>query len=361
MKITKLFTVLFVLTNFLFSGCKKDGTTNNNNNQTTGKGCTDPKAINYNSSATTEDGTCTYYQVTENDTSTGIIAATSTMMKEDIMIYTYVNSSSENGQTDNKTDLFDSLAVPSCASISLNSKGATVWPKTLTIDFGTSGTCAGFDGKYRKGKIHATFSGSWKQHQVGDSIKVVLENYSVNDTVITGTRYFWINSRNLPNEFSVGLKTDDASIVYPDATSITWAQNTTFVITGLSTPSDYTDDVIQATINANGTGTKGDSYALTTPSALICKMNCMQQCLFVQGTESISNTSVSDTTIMGQSYKLVTVTTLSLDFGNGTCDNNFNLTTNINISTSGSSSRKLVNETYGPETVDCSSLFNMEN
>lgn len=357
MKAIKLFTVLFVVTIFFFPGCKKE----EENNQVAGTGCMDSKALNYNSSATTGDGTCTYYQTTEGDTSTGTVSATSTMMEEDIMIYTFVNSSSENGKTDNKTAISDSLAIPSCAKISLDSKGTLVWPKTLTIDFGTNGMCKSFDGKYRKGKIHATFSGSWKQHQVGDSIKVVLENYSVNDTLITGTRYFWINSRNLPNELSIGLKTDNASFVYPDATSITWTQNTTYLITGLSTPTDYTDDVINVTLTANGTGVSGDSYTLTTPSALVCKMNCMQQCLFVQGTESISNISVSDTTIMGKTYKLSTVTAFTLDFGNGTCDSKFNLTTNLTISTSGSTGRTLLNETYGPETIDCSSLFNIEN
>ena len=50
---------LFLVIPLVFASCSKEED-DNNNSPTTVSGCTDPDAVNYNSNATSDDGTCMY-------------------------------------------------------------------------------------------------------------------------------------------------------------------------------------------------------------------------------------------------------------------------------------------------------------
>src|SRR5262245_54777108 len=62
-----------------------------------------------------------------------------------------------------------------CATVTVNPTGAGVFPKTLTIDFGTG--CTSATGVTRKGKVIAVFSDY--VHVTGATMAVSFENYYV--------------------------------------------------------------------------------------------------------------------------------------------------------------------------------------
>lgn len=239
------------------------------------------------------------------------------MMGEDMSIFTYASNSAENGelQSAQKTS---ASAVPACATVSVEG-GIGVWPKIMTIDFGANGDCEGIDGRFRRGKIIAEFSGSWANHNNDDSIKVTLEDYAVNDTIITGTRYYWIEDWVLVDgQLTLGVKVEDASIIYPTGDTGTWAGQGTFTAENVNL--DYTDDILTYDFEASGVDRYGNSYGVSTQEAIVSKAECLTSCVFVDGILVVDIETITDTVVGGFDVQATTDLTISLDYGDGECD-----------------------------------------
>lgn len=76
-----------------------------------------------------------------------------------------------------------------CATVTvqLDAESTVQVPKgTITIDFGTDGTCKDNRNNVRTGKIIITFNG--RRFQPGSTVTVTLQNYTINDIAVEGTR-----------------------------------------------------------------------------------------------------------------------------------------------------------------------------
>jgi hypothetical protein len=303
------------------------------------KGCTDETALNYSVDATKDDGSCEFYEADTSEANADAATGSMTGTTEDFTVYTMVAGEGESDVLSGKQASFDSTTIPACATVTLDSDGINVWPKTLTIDFGSSG-CECFDGKTRKGKIVAIFTGFWKTHDEGDSIIVSFENYYVGDTMITGTRYFWVEDYvTISGNLKVGYKVEDASIVFPDGT-VSWEGEGTFDVTGLTTPTDISDDEFELDVAGSATSMNGDTYTFETSSPLLTKIDCIDDCIFIGGSFSVASIVESDTTVtyagISYSYNLATTTTVSFNFGDGSaCDDQFSISTDLKVESDG--------------------------
>ena len=215
-----------------------------------------------------------------------------------------------------------------CATVTLdppawdsNSVWNSVFPKTLTIDFGTT-NCVGYDNKARRGKIISVFSG--KYNTPGTTITTSLDNYHVDDYHIEGVKSVTNNGN-----FSFSI-TVVGKITSPDGSDeVTWnstrtrkwieGQNTNFFTLdplgnwmGLN---GIYDDVYSITGTANGVNRNGRSYSakITTPLRVE----------FCTVTPIISVLEITEGIIELEPYKLKV---RSVDFGNRTCDRTFEVT-----------------------------------
>ncbi len=208
-------------------------------------------------------------------------------------------------------DVNRTIAPPStlvCATVTVNPPlPSTVFPKTVTIDFGTV-NCMGPDGKNRRGQLIAVFSGKYR-----DSLTVITINtngYYVNDNRITGTKTI-TNRGHISGIMTFSVVVQNGMIMRPDGKTMTWnSTRTRRWIAGESTLGIVSDDVYEITGTASGTGFKGNSFTVTITSPLTIAMNCRW---ITKGTLNLQPANL---------YERI------VDFGSGTCDDQATVTIN---------------------------------
>lgn len=201
-----------------------------------------------------------------------------------------------------------------CATLTISSLD-TLWPKTLTIDFGTS-NCLCSDMKYRRGKIIANLTGRYRDSAT--VITVTLDNYYVNDNHVEGTKVIinlgHVGIYNGGNNLEYKIVVSNARITTVDGI-ITW-ESTRYRewIEGESTTglTAWQDDVYLITGNANGTDINGKNYTATITSSLRVALNCRW---IESGTIEVAPEGLA-------------VRTLDFGYGTGGCDNQAKLTIN---------------------------------
>lgn len=180
----------------------------------------------------------------------------------------------------------------------------------MVIDFGEE-NCLGADDKERRGKIIITRYGNhyWDG---GVEITNTFDNYFVNDNQVIGTKT--INGFINDEGFRVHNIVDNGSIILADeAGTITWlATRTRTVVEGSDTRFKM-DDVVEITGTSSGSDSEGNTFSseITTPLVRIHEIGCHRHP--VSGVVEILRSP--DTVI-------------SIDFGDGTCDNLAEVTTN---------------------------------
>lgn len=192
----------------------------------------------------------------------------------------------------------------SCGTVTLNPTSG--FPTTLTIDFGSTG-CTGSDGRLRKGKVEAVFTGMWR-----DSLTVVTVtpvNYSVDNYKVEGTKTIE-NKGHVGGNLTYDVAVTNGKITAPDLTYFTWNSNiqyewiegesTTFLSHGLP---GVLDDVYLIRGTYNGVNRSGLSYTSTITSPIRKELSCKWP---VSGVLQITPQGLQTRTI---------------DFGSGACDN----------------------------------------
>jgi hypothetical protein len=226
-------------------------------------------------------------------------------------VYKNVNEVAVKEEGVNKMGNIDYTFGANCAAVSLTPSDST-FPKTLTIDFGSS-NCQGDDGKNRRGKIIAVLTGRYKD--TGTKITVTLDNYHVNDYKVEGTKVI-TNQGN--NTFSIVVS--GAKITSPDGTQqVSWESTRTRKwIAGYNTnvsfnPTDpcylkvscILDDVYEVTGEASGVNRDGRNFTAAITTALR-----VQFCGWIpEITQGVIEITPED------------LKTRKIDFGNGACDN----------------------------------------
>jgi hypothetical protein len=177
-----------------------------------------------------------------------------------------------------------------------------------TIDFGDG--CEGSDGKLRKGKIIISHTGRY--FAPGSVITTHLENYSVNNIKIEGIRTVTNTStqRTLTPVFNVRI--EGGKLTWPDGTSATREINQTRTWK-LSLNPDEIEYYIEG--DASGVNRRGITYSTIIDSKLVYTVKCVHSDFYLpsSGKKSIILTNPEQI--------------IEVDYGNGTCDNKLNIST----------------------------------
>lgn len=156
----------------------------------------------------------------------------------------------------------------SCATVSLDTISAT---HTVVIDFGTS-NCMCNDGRSRRGKILASFTGRYRD--AGTVISISFDNYFVNDNQIKGTKTITNQGLNQAGHLVYAIQVNGQIIKANNGGTITWSSTRQREwISGEGTPI-WTDDEYSITGSASGTTATGISYTIVINQPLIRKMSC---------------------------------------------------------------------------------------
>jgi hypothetical protein len=216
-----------------------------------------------------------------------------------------VNQIGVNEPGVNKTD--SNTVDFSCAKYTITGDTANfpgAGPVTITIDYGTAG-CMDNDGRVRKGKIIAVFNNKWNVN--GATANITLENYSVGNINYSGTMLLTRNNATtLSYVVSNGKCTDGTFTILFEC------NKTIEKIQGASTDTIWIDDVYKFTGTSSGVNRNGRSYTTKIVEPLIKKNNCKW-----------IDTGVIEITPEGLSTRTV-------NFGNGTCDDKATVTINGN-------------------------------
>lgn len=172
---------------------------------------------------------------------------------------------------DGTKSVFESFA--SCATITIAPFDAVTWPKTVTVDFGTT-NCMGNDGRTRRGKLIYTVS-TWYRDS-GCVITVNPQNFYINDHKVEGTKTITNKGRDNDAYLIYQVTVNNALITKPDGNTFTW--NTSRIhrwVAGEPTILNPWDDVYLITGTANGVASDGGNFSITitTPLdvAVLCK------------------------------------------------------------------------------------------
>jgi hypothetical protein len=175
-------------------------------------------------------------------------------------------------------------------------------PVSFEIDYGTTG-CLGSDGVYRKGKLKITTAKRWKKY--GNTITVDLIGFNANSMDLSG-------QVKITYSDSVTLATE---IINGRCSNGTWQIDYSGVktmkqIAGYSTKQDGSDDIYSIGGTTTGKNREGRNYTTTITNNLIKKSNCKW---ITSGTLELSPDGFRTRTV---------------DFGNGSCDNDATFTVN---------------------------------
>jgi hypothetical protein len=193
-----------------------------------------------------------------------------------------------------------------CTKISRAWAGDTL---VTTINYGTD-SCVGFDGKVRRGKIIMKSVGDyWK----GDALVTFnCVDYYVDDNQVLGSTT--VNSTINADGNRESQILEEGSIILGDGTgTILWSSEKTRILTEGTKTRGKHDDLVEVTGTSTGTLLSGNTFTSHTESPLVRDMG--KECLgvYISGVISIS---VSDGTL------------ITVDYGDGTCDNLATVTTN---------------------------------
>jgi len=202
-----------------------------------------------------------------------------------------------------KTKSADSTAR--CFTVTVEPATLHVFPKTVTVDFGSG--CLGKDGKLRKGKIITTYTGPMFMR--GSMATTTFENYNVDSFQIEGTHT--VKNTSTSNAISWTVKVTGGKIT--NTLNGKWrkwdSERNHSQIHGSDTPYDFSDDIFQITGSATGSNSNGVSWTSATTDPLTRRVSCHW--------------------IDAGKIKIVrNGNTAILDFGDGTCDNKMTITIN---------------------------------
>ena len=204
--------------------------------------------------------------------------------------------------------------LSSCATITIDTLGTT---DTMTIDFGST-PCMCHDMRYREGQMIVSYTG--KYHSPGAVIDIHYSNYSVGPSatdlysignssnkhiVNNGFNGSGFMSWNVTSSMSITKPAGGGTITYNESKVRTQ-------IAGIATSYSSTNK-FDISGTASGTAANGTAFTASTASGkdLIRDMSCRKH--FTQGELDITPSGAS---------------TIAIDFGSGTCDNQATITRN---------------------------------
>jgi hypothetical protein len=216
-----------------------------------------------------------------------------------------IDIQSRDAQTTNDTP---ENFLPTCVTITVVVAENT-W--TRTIDFGTEG-CTMPNGKVLKGKI--IIAKSVNTSPLSKTYSITFENFYVNARLIEGNKTIVRSLTTVAPIHPTSAMTMNITVTFPNGESFVRTGNrVSEMIEGFGTPI-WSDNIFSVT-GTWSTTRPNWSQTTTITSPLLFKMNCQYR--LVQGVVQIVRNN----------------NTASLDYGDGTCDNQATLNLNGNVST----------------------------
>jgi hypothetical protein len=188
-----------------------------------------------------------------------------------------------------------------CYTVTIDS---TLTSKTVTIDFGSG--CTGRDGRLRKGKIITVYTG--RLRFPGSKATTTFDNYYVDSIKVDGMHIFSnISSNSIPT-YQREIK--NGQLTWPSGRWVKRdAIRTVAMIKGASTLNDRTDDEFAITGSGKGENSRGKTWAHEITEDLIKRTTCRW---ISKGILQFRHNAAVGT----------------LNYGDGTCDNEAVLTVN---------------------------------
>ena len=192
----------------------------------------------------------------------------------------------------------------SCPEITISNPATGIFPKTITIDYGTG--CTGFNNSTRKGKILVVVTE--RRNVVNATRTVTFDNYYFNGIKLDGTKELKNLGPNNNQNMVVSIKLTGGKLTLPDGKTIERAfEHQREFKAGWNTKSIWDDECL-ITGTATGKGINGNAYTNTILTALHWKRVCE---FLVSGTIK---------------YERTGVVPVVLDYGTGECDAKATLT-----------------------------------
>jgi hypothetical protein len=191
------------------------------------------------------------------------------------------------------------LLGDSCPSITLTQPSEGIWPKTVTIDYGSG--CTGFYENSRSGRIIIEVTGPRREE--GSKRTVTFDNYYFNNIKVEGTKVYENLGLNSAGNFVIAVTLENGKLILPDGISIERTiDHQREWIAGFMTPDRWDDECL---ISGTASGKNADriSYSSVITSPLHWKRVCQ---FIVSGIVTLTKEG-------SEPFKL--------DYGDGECDN----------------------------------------
>jgi len=185
-------------------------------------------------------------------------------------IFKQAEDGMENAQATVNGDRAAYNSLTGVATVTIDPFDLTTFPKTITVDFGSTNVMCN-DGKLRRGKIIIVATGWYR-----DSSSVITatpDNYYVNDNNVQGYHTITNNGHNLAGNLNYDVEID-GTVTTQDGTIYWHSDRNNEWIEGESTTLNPWDDVYLVTGTANGTNINGTPYTWTIVSPLRVEVGC---------------------------------------------------------------------------------------
>lgn len=190
------------------------------------------------------------------------------------------------------------IIADSCPSIVVTRPGPALWPKTITVDYGTG--CTGLNENVRKGKIVIEVTAP--RLETGAKRTVTFVDYYFNDIKVEGTKVLETVGFNSNQHLLISVKLTGGKLTLPDGKTIEREVNHQREwIAGLITRNIWDDECLVSG-TAAGTDINGIKYTNTIMTALHWTRACR---FIVSGIVKIERGDAEP---------------FMLDFGTGDCD-----------------------------------------
>jgi hypothetical protein len=175
-------------------------------------------------------------------------------------------------------------------------------PKRMVIDYGSGTLCV--DGKLRAGRLLVGFTGRYRD--AGTVITIIPDSFYQNGNKLEGFKTITNNGRNSRNNLNYTIEVKNAKLTTVDGKTRTWTSTRNREWIGGENTKAFNDDVYQITGTAYGTSSNRVNFAVDILQPLQVDFSCQYR---------ITAGEVEVKPI----YKL----TRTINYGSGTCDNNY--------------------------------------
>ncbi len=194
-----------------------------------------------------------------------------------------------------------------CADVTVERTLPGNFPLTLSLDYTDDG-CTLNDGRAVSGAITAVFTG--RLREAGSIFTITFTDFVLDGKTINGTKTITNNGLNGDGQLSYDIVVENGSVLFANGNTVTYITNRTRTwVEGKDTDfendgmSGILDDVWEITGTASGLNRDGNSYEVNITTPLRRAMNCRW---LTAGILELDTDALSST--------------LSIDFGTGTCD-----------------------------------------